>query len=208
MGIRDINAFHFGNLVPDIYVGYMVPNPSRKITYRETHFADPGYVPEPRYGEFFERYALPSADADGRVSDVVLGAWTHLVADHIYNAHFNRLLEREGLTPGDEVRERKQADFNDFGHTLDISFIPQVDEALVAQCLAFPQYEMPFEDVQSTCDVMAGIVEDNAAHHVSNPSYRLLGSDYFAQVPDEVDSLMREALHAYAAGDPYWGRQR
>jgi hypothetical protein len=55
---------------------------------------------------------------------------------------------------------------------------------------------------------MAGIVRDNVEHHVDDPNYSLLGGDYFSRVPDELDALMRDALHAYAAGDPTWGRQR
>lgn len=208
LGIRDVNAFLFGNLVPDIFVGYMVPDLTHKIEYRETHFADPGYVPEPRYYEFFERYVAPSADNDGRVSDVCLGAWTHLVADHVYNAHFNQLIYRLGLKPGTEVRERKQADFDTFGRTLDISLVPEVTPELISQCASFPQYEIDERTMRSTCAVMARIVADNAARHVTMPTYRLLSDNYFSQVPDEVDALMRAGLHAYAAGDPQWGRQR
>lgn len=208
LGIRDVNAFLFGNLVPDIYVGYMVPGITHKIPYKETHFADPGYVPEPRYYEFFERFVIPSTGADGLVGDVVLGAWTHLVADHVYNRHFNQLLEREGLTPGEVVRERKQADFADFGRTLDIALVPEPTAALLAEARAFPQYVVEEADARATCAVMAQIVADNVAHHVASPTYRLLGEAYFTQVPDEVDALMRAGLHAYAAGEADWGRAR
>ena len=200
LGIRDVNAFLFGNLVPDIYVGYMVPNLPRKIEYKETHFADPSIVPEPRYGEFFERFVQPSADEDGRVSDVVLGAWTHLVADHVYNARFNQLLNRLGLAPC--------TDFDTFGRTLSIGWIPGATPEVLAQCACFPQYEVDESAVRATCAVMAHIVTDNIVRHVDDPSYSLLGDDYFAVVPDEVDALMREGLRAYAAGDPQWGRQR
>ena len=81
LGIRDVNAFLFGNFLPDVYVGYMVKPTTRIIVYNDTHFADPNFVPEPRYWEFWRRFGLPSADADGRVSDLVLGTWCHLVAD-------------------------------------------------------------------------------------------------------------------------------
>ncbi|MBQ9316157.1 MAG: hypothetical protein IJ203_04975 [Atopobiaceae bacterium] len=208
LGIADVNAFLFGNLVPDIYVGYMVPNPTRKIEYRKTHFADPSYVPEPRYGEFFERYVAPTAGENGQVSDVVLGAWAHLVADHVYNERFNRLLEQRGLKPGTQIRIRKQGDFNTFGRTLDISMVPQVTPGLIAQCAAFPQYAVAEPDVRATCEVMEQIVADNAAQHVSDPTYSLLGDEYFAVVPGEVDALVREGLHEYAAGRSDWGRQR
>ena len=208
LGVRDVNAFLFGNLVPDVYVGWMVPNASRKINYLETHFADPGDIPEPRYQEFFERFARPSADADGRVSDVVLGAWAHLVADHVYNANFSRLLARMGLRPSPQVRERKQSDFDIFGRTLDIRLVPEATPALLAQCASFPQYAIGEADVRMTCDVVAGIVADNAAHHVSDPVFDLVEAAFFMRVPDEVDALVLAGLSAYAAGEADWGRER
>ena len=208
LGIRDVNAFLVGNVLPDIYVGYMVPDVTHKIAYRETHFADPSHVPEPRYGEFFERFAKPSEDEAGHVSDVVLGAWTHLVADHVYNRHFNALLERKGLKPGTVVREKKQADFDAYGRTLSISLVPTVTHELIAQCAAFPQYPVAEADVRGTCAVMEYIVAHNATDAVQNPTYNLLGSTYFAEVPHKVDELMRAGLHAYAAGDHAWGRKR
>lgn len=208
LGIRDVNAFLFGNLVPDVYVGYMVPDISHKIPYKDTHFADPNYVPEPRYWEFFERYVAPFADEWGHVSDVMLGAWSHLVADHVYNTRFNQLLVRLGLEPGTEIRVRKQGDFDTFGRTLDITLVPQATGELLAQCATFPQYAVEEPEVHATCHVMARIVASNAERHVSEPTYSLLGADYFASVPHEVDALMRAGLHEYAAGRPDWGRQR
>ena len=208
LGIRDVNAFLMGNIIPDVYVGYMVPNPTRKIDYRVTHLADPSHVPEPRYGEFFERFAVPSADASGRVSDVVLGAWTHLVADNLYNLHFNRLIKRIGVKPSSTTRARKQSDFDIFGRTLDIHMVPEPTSELIEQCAAFPQYAIEESDVRAACKVMRRIVADNAANHVSDPVYDLLGSSYFTEIPTLVDARMREALHAYAAGDPAWGVQR
>lgn len=59
--VRDRNAFLFGNLIPDIYVGYMVPGVVRPVPYRVTHFAKPEHIPKPRAGEFFDAYVLPLA---------------------------------------------------------------------------------------------------------------------------------------------------
>ena len=86
--------------------------------------------------------------------------------------------------------------------------VPRVTPELVAQCAAFPQYAVDEPDVRATCEVMEQIVADNAAQHVSDPTYSLLGDEYFAVVPGEVDALVREGLHEYAAGRPDWGRQR
>lgn len=63
--VRDRNAFLFGNLVPDIFVGYMVPGIERPIPYRVTHFAKPEPIPKPREHEFWDTYVAPlAADAE------------------------------------------------------------------------------------------------------------------------------------------------
>lgn len=59
--VSDRNAFLFGNLVPDIYVGYMVPCVVHPIPYRVTHFAAPEHIPKPREGEFWDAYVAPMA---------------------------------------------------------------------------------------------------------------------------------------------------
>lgn len=57
--VRDANAFLFGNLVPDIMVGYMVPGITDPIPYRTTHFAAPEFIPKPREREFWDTYLQP-----------------------------------------------------------------------------------------------------------------------------------------------------
>lgn len=201
LGIRDVNCFLFGNFVPDIYVGYMVPHPTKTIDYRATHFADPHHMPEPRYREFWETYAEPSRDGAGRVSDVTLGVWAHLVADSLYNHNVNLLVQEQGLVYGDPLRVRKQGDFDMFGHTLDIRMVPQVTPDLLAQCAAFPQYEVAEPDVRAAAEVARGIVEDTQAHHVDGePAYSLLSPSFFAKVADEVDNTIARGLLAYADG--------
>ncbi len=61
--VRDRNAFLFGAVVPDIYVGYMVPGVERPMPYRATHFAGPGHIPCPREREFWRTYVEPAARA-------------------------------------------------------------------------------------------------------------------------------------------------
>ncbi|QWT17745.1 hypothetical protein KPC83_00845 [Collinsella sp. zg1085] len=57
--IRDQNAFLFGNVVPDIMVGYMVPGIEEPLPYRVTHFANSEPIPKPREQEFWELYVAP-----------------------------------------------------------------------------------------------------------------------------------------------------
>lgn len=208
LGIRDQDSFLLGNLAPDIYVGHMVPEASRRIDYRCTHFADANFVPEPPYWEFFEQYAQP-ATADGRVSDVVLGAWVHLVADNTYNRHSNAYLYAHDIQPCDETRQRKQSDFALFGRTLDISRAPRPTDEVIAQAAAFPQYVIDEVDVRETCTVMEGIVADNTLRHVTGtPAYDMLPAEFFEAAYEEAHTLMLVGLRAYARGECAWGERR
>ncbi len=206
LGIRDVDAFLLGNLLPDIYVGYMVPNVSRKIPYRETHFADPTFVPEPRYGEFFECYGQPSED--GTVSDLVLGAWAHLVADHVYNQQSNRFFREHNIPSGNPTRIKKQGDFDLFGRTRDIHRAPHITKEVLRQCAAFEQYPLEERDMYATQTVMENIISSNIEHRVfGTPAYRMLDDAFFSTTFDMVTERIRHGLLAYAAGEKDWGAE-
>ncbi len=66
-GIRDTNAFLFGNLVPDVNIGYMLPGPSGILPYALTHFADPCAIPIPREQEFWDLYVEPTLEVPANV---------------------------------------------------------------------------------------------------------------------------------------------
>lgn len=205
LGISCIDAFLFGNLVPDIYVGYMVVNPTRTIAYCETHFADPGHVPEPRYWDFWEQVAMPSTHENVHTSDLVLGAWAHLVADNIYNCRFNRLIAQRGIAAGEKTRIRKQADFDRFGRTQIITREPRPTLEVLAQAEAFPQYPIAQTDVEAACKVAGAIAAQSSAAHRDKPSFELLNEVFFEEVFTEVDRIVRNSLRAYARGDDRWG---
>ena len=64
--VRDRNAFLFGNVVPDVLVGYMVPDIADPIPYRITHFAESEPIPKPRAWEFWDGYVTPLLHSVGR----------------------------------------------------------------------------------------------------------------------------------------------
>ena len=189
LGVRDENAFLLGNFAPDIYVGYMVPNTTFRIDYKLTHHSIREHIPLPRYDEFWRYYIAGRDD----VPDVVLGAWAHLVADHVYNAHTRAYLATIGLEPGERARVGKQGDFALFGRTLDISLVPHVDEALLAQCAAFPPYSILERDARAAVDVAVSIVEKNRAEHIDGmPDYQLLTAEFFETARQEAhDTIVR-----------------
>lgn len=194
LGIADPNAFLFGNIVPDIYVGYMVRNCSHKIRYRVTHLAEPNFIPAPHFDLFASVYV------DGlAASDVTLGVWAHLVADHIYNVHTMRYIDSIGVKPGEKTRVRKQGDFDLFGRTLRIGLKPQVTGDLLAQGAGFPQYAVAEQDVRAAVTVAGKIVDANVERQVTGePEYSLLTADFFASTFDEVNRVIRAGLESHA----------
>ena len=191
LGVRDENAFLLGNFAPDIYVGYMVPNTTFRIDYKLTHHSIREHIPLPRYDEFWRYYIAGRDD----VPDVVLGAWAHLVADHVYNAHTRAYLATIGLEPGERARVGKQGDFALFGRTLDISLVPHVDEVLLDQCAEFPPYSILERDARAAVEVAASIVEKNRAEHIDGtPDYQLLTAEFFETARQEAHDTIVCAL--------------
>lgn len=309
--VRDRNAFLFGNLIPDIYVGYMVPGIVHPIPYRVTHFAKPEHIPKPREAEFWAQYvapmlselgiangraggggistdsvvdaigaagskspessiavdgiaavpavAVPAADGiaaapatasaageeaaampfgakpgdagslarevahvspahaptyelefdpahsarfqeetfDGaaRASalpaaarhslfDMVLGAWTHLLADTIWNSRVSDYLDALGEKPSKGFRIKKQGDFDQFGKSLAIDAFPAPTPGLIDTAAQFPQYAIDERSVYFTCAIAHEIVRTN--HLAAPASYRLLTEEFFAATFDEV----------------------
>lgn len=232
--VRDRNAFLFGNLVPDIYVGYMVPGITQPIPYRLTHLAKPEPIPKPREREFWETYVAPLLEhaesgspvplfsiADERerlnrvhypqryegappppaapdfaavptatdlarsVLDMALGTWAHLLADNLWNNRVNEYLDAHGGKPSEQFRIKKQADFDDFGKTLDIAAIPCATERLLVAAAAFPQYAIERPHAMAAVGVAHEIVRANAERR-DVPRYRLLTGAFFERTFEEV----------------------
>lgn len=197
LGVRDVNAFLFGNFLPDIYVGYMVPVPVAHLRdYRETHFADGGAIPSPNYQAFWDRFVVGcGAAAGGSLHDLVLGAWAHLVCDSVYNTRTRAYIASIGVKAGDVTRKRKQCDFALFGRTFDISLRPCVTPELIAACAAYPQYPVIEADVREAVAVAGRIVDENHEGLIrSVPTYDLLTPEFFSAASEEANETIVAGL--------------
>lgn len=198
MGIRDVNAFLVGNFVPDIYVGFMVPDASRHIDYKLTHLSARESIPLPDYQMFWDFYI----DSQRRpVTDLTLGAWSHLVADHVYNQSVRELARKRGLKPGEKLRVAKQGDFAYFGSTLPLELMPHVNDALIEQCRHFRPYSIGPGDVRATVEVARGIVEQaQGTRPESGHVYELLDEDFFHAAFERTEAIVRAGLERFATG--------
>lgn len=243
-GIKDANAFLFGNFVPDVYVGYMVKHPTGILPYTTTHLANPHAIPIPREQEFWDTYieptreipeeipvapvdislddavailvaggvyiASPSAEQraalqerlfapDYVANDVTLGTWAHLLCDSAYNTATHEWLQRYDVPSGEKTRIRKQNDFDLYGLTLPITLTCEINDELIRQAAAFPQYKILARDVMESVEAADTIVLSNQAYQkTSVPGYDLFTKEFFADIYAKVNGLLETRLRAYA----------
>ena len=219
LGVRDANAFLFGNFLPDTYVGYMVPSPSRLELYTFTHVAESAPIPVPRAQEFWDTYVEPVDPASAlpadmpnrdlavsrltspsyRANDVTLGCWAHILCDGLYNSATKAWIADRGVPTGERTRIRKQTDFLYFGETLPITLECEVTPELLAQCRDFVQYPVLEDEVRRSVAVARCIVEDNRRNHIEGtPDYSLFTEDCFHEVFEHVTERLYGQLRAYA----------
>ena len=201
LGVRDANAFLLGNLLPDLYVGYMVQPITRKIPYAETHLTKAEFIPLPDHEAFWRRYVerAASPDAPAAELDLVLGAWCHLATDAVYNAHTRAFLAERALKAGERIRILKQGDFDVFGRTLDITSRLEATDDLLAAAAAFPQYPVNAADVRAAVRSLARVVGENRERHVEGtPTYELLTPQFFSEASTEAHELLAARLRGHA----------
>lgn len=201
--IADINLFYFGAFIPDIYVGWMVPEVSCKRDYYSLHYVEPGGDPTPRFEKFWDDYLIGAAkhsSAQKETADLVFGAWTHLVADCLYNRAFLAFIKEQGIPRGDAARQAKQADFDLFGRSFSISSSVELTPQLIEAAKNFPQYSIAAEDVEKTVHVVKNIVERNKKSQLKSPrqNYQLLPLELMQTAFETVHKTLLHGLQNYA----------
>lgn len=208
LGIADANAFLFGNYVPDVYLGFMVKDTTYRIDYCLTHLAEPDVLPVPRADQFWDECIVHphrKATTPPGVS-LALGAWAHLAADRMYNKRFRAFCRTHEVPSGDELRERKQADFHLFGNSLVISSHVDVTPALLETARAFRPYSILPDDVRRAVAVASDIVDHGTAAPAA-ASYTLLGAEWMNDTFEACHARLIGWLSAWqrleAAGRPF-----
>ena len=197
LGIADVNAFLFGNYIPDIYVGFMVPDASFRIDYCITHLAKPCAIPLPNPDLFWDVYVARHRVRSPLQVSLNLGTWTHLLADRLYNGTFREFWSEKGVPPSDKQREHKQADFDLFGRSLDISLVADPTPELVEAAGHYRPYRIAPEDVRRTVDAASAIVAANAEPVPADRRYNLLDDAWMTGVLDECVSVAGTWLSAW-----------
>ena len=182
IGIEDANAFLFGNYVPDIYVGFMVPDASFRIDYCLTHSAMVETIPLPDADRFWDKYIARRKPSTPVGMSLVLGAWAHLVTDRLYNGRFRAYWQTHDVAVDDAVRKGKQTDFDLFGRSLGISTRVEVTPELLEAADAFLPYRILAEDVRRAAAVANEIVRDGGRTSESGGTYQVVEAEWLSDV--------------------------
>ena len=184
LGIVDANAFLFGNYVPDIYVGFMVPDATLHIDYCMTHVALPSIIPVPNADFFWDHYVGRRKRLEGAKESLVLGAWAHLVADRFYNGRFRTFYETHELPMNESLRIGKQGDFDLFGRSLSMTSHVDVTPELLEAAQSFMAYTVLPDDVRRSVDVASAIVDESGIESPANEDYQLLTAEWMQDALD------------------------
>ena len=196
LGVADANAFLFGNYVPDVYVGFMVPDATMRIDYRITHMAAGSLIPVPDADRFWDGYIAHARPMSGSAFSLTLGAWAHILTDRFYNGNFREFWRAHDVPQGDELRVCKQADFDLFGRTFGIASHVRPTPELLEAAREFGPYSILPEDVDRSICVADAIVADSARAPEERP-YRLLDEDWLGAVFDACDERLTAWLSAW-----------
>lgn len=195
LGIRHEDSYLWGNLLPDLYVGYMVPAVGHTLRYVDTHYSQPVPIPIPDAQAFWNDWIEP-AMAYGPVDDMVLGTWAHLLADHHYNQRVRAYNAAHHIPSGDKTRIAKQGDFDLFGHSLGIHRTLDLTPQVLAEAARYPHYALDPPDLEACIAADKDIVAAAQKSPVSQ-DYVLLSRQLIADVFDEITHDTQVGLKDY-----------
>ena len=188
LGIDDWNSFLVGSILPDIPVGFMVPNPRKHIRYIYTHCADPVPIPVPREQEFFEAHL-----ACGSASSLERGIWAHIACDALYNQATIDFLDRQKIAAGEPARIGKQGDFMLFGKSLATGKGPIGSDEVMAELDRFADWRPDKDDVRTGIAVAQSFI--NTHPQPVNPAdYQLLDEEFFTATWEKTHRYLLEKL--------------
>ena len=196
LGITDVNAFLFGNYVPDIYLGFMVHDTTYRLDYCLTHLAKPHVIPLPDSDQFWDECILhpirrPSTETG---LSLTLGAWAHLAADRMYNARFRSFCETHDVPSGNELRIGKQADFGMFGQALGPSTRVVLTQELLDAARSFRPYSILPEDAKRSVDVANSLLLGEKPFHPASGDYRVLNAKWMTDTFDACNKELARKL--------------
>ena len=123
---KDENEFFIGNVLPDIYSGWIIKDASKVLNYDITHYSNKYIINDKVYTlPDYERFIIENSHI--KKDTIFLGYLSHLMSDYYFNNYafknhyINKGEEIVGIIDSDKkeincdkeyAREAKQGDFN------------------------------------------------------------------------------------------------
>jgi hypothetical protein len=84
--INDYNSFLIGNIIPDINNGHLVPNVSKIIGHRKTHYNLDGKLIKNGKKIFYDIEGFVNENKENLQNPIVIGYISHLLTDEYWNS--------------------------------------------------------------------------------------------------------------------------
>lgn len=160
----DNDNFIFGNILPDLYNGFIIDNLSQKISSKETHFRENKKINIEKFKEKYQNKLN---------NPIVLGYLTHLLADEYYNLYIIHKFHLENKnwdqepenTKKNNILHKKHHDLNLYGNKL----IKSIHLNIQSNNIKPEIYNITKEDIIKTTDYL-----NNLTPQALDPNYQLL----------------------------------
>lgn len=140
---KSYNEFLIGNILPDINNCYIVKNISSKLSHSSTHFY-------PLHDKaFYEKYK------DYFDNPVIVGYYTHLCTDYLWNKDFYSKFKNVNNLSEDDVRILKQKDFKIYNNDFVNNSIRIYDlDELIKKISIIDEVSITSQDIINVCDYL------------------------------------------------------
>lgn len=170
LNIKDYNSFLIGNIITDINNGYVIPNISKVIAHKNTH-----YYSEEETGKiiFYDVERFVKDNNKNLENPLVLGYITHLLTDSYWNAltyekhgvydKNNKLIGlklnngKNLIVDGEERRKTKTNDFKIFTNYIYVNNlvdIPKYEEKVYDMSRKIKCIDLTKKDIEETINYL------------------------------------------------------
>lgn len=215
LNIDNKAEFMFGNIMPDMYSGWVVRDASKTIIYDISHFGS-------RYDINASKYMLPDYIAfkekyiNNFDSPLIFGYFCHLLTDHIFNYNaFGKHYIKSGnntvaivlndgskiFANGDEARICKQRDFALLSHKMLLGMqLPNfcVTCELEKSAKIIEEMQVKKDDIEKVVDYLNNIITEDEAKKISRNDYIMFKKEELEKITNfAIDEIIKEfkSLH-------------
>lgn len=211
--VKDYNSFLIGNIITDLNNGYVIPNVSKVISHKKTHYATGGKLIKNGEVIYYDIEKFIQ-DNDGNIDNpIILGYITHLITDsywnnltyHVHGVRNNekkligiKLNNGDNLIAGSEIRRREKVeDFKIFVNFIcenKLIDIPVYDEKTCEYVKKIKNIQLTSEDIYKLIEFLKK-TQDGVK--LERKEYKIFTQEELIQNIDKCVEYIIEELKKY-----------